>query len=172
MNMHEYYSFHVNNITLECLFRLIKSGKHKTGPSEFIAIQVLYPPNCIRNKSQMSTLCGTRMMVSLTQLKAQFANCSNNITVRQSKRNWNTCVYLESLIKSGKRCKHTSFQQAGVSEFIAKQVLAYPPNSYSKQEPRGQCVMAALSPPRPFRRLARLHFSRFPCYKDDGPSRS
>ena len=34
----------------------------------------------------------------------------------------------------------------------------------SGPEPRGQCMMAAASPPRPFRRLAsRGSFSRFPC---------
>ena len=107
MNMHEvpsYYSFHVNSITLECLFRLIKSGKRQTyqlstGPSEFIAKQVPYPPNSYsKQEPNVNTLRpGTRMMVSLTQLKAHFANYSTNITVRQSKRNWKTtCASLES----------------------------------------------------------------------------
>ena len=107
MNMHEvssYYSFHVNNSTLECLFRLIKSGKGQTyqlstGPSEFIATQVPYPPNSYsKQESNVNTLRpGTRMTYPLRSWKPIFANSSTNITVRQSKRNWKTiCASLES----------------------------------------------------------------------------
>ena len=75
MNVHEvssYYSFHVNNSTLECLFRLMKSGKGQTyqlstGPSEFIATQVPHPPNSYsKQEPNVNTLRpGTRMTYPL-----------------------------------------------------------------------------------------------------------
>ena len=82
MNMHEvpsYYSFHVNNTTLEFLIGSLTSGQRPlylptTNPSGIIAIQVAYPPDLYsRRELNVRTLWPeTKIMVSPTKLIVHF----------------------------------------------------------------------------------------------------